>query len=228
MAGVFLDSPCSSPGGVRGARNIRSVYKQGCCLCCFLSGPMLLMQLGTLCVTPSPGSSYPRFHWELQQDQHGGHYPQRRLLCWSLSGLRKCEPEVQQGAKYLTLQSMVGFLPGSGQKAPGIRDRLSCEAPLGVYQPARVQIPRIDVAGARRGQPGCLLPHCPNSIFTQRSPEDSGDLWFVRAVLAVSSPCGLGVEPVGLTPRYLQLSVSRAPRPLLLSKRLFCASSPDR
>lgn len=51
-----------------------------------------------------------------------------------------------------------------------------------------------------RGQPGCLLPHCPNSIFTQQSSEDSRDLLFLCAILPVSFPYGLGVEQVYLNP----------------------------
>lgn len=43
---------------------------------------------------------------------------------------------MQQGGKGFTTSKHGYFMPGTEQKAPGIRDRLGCQAPLGVYQPA--------------------------------------------------------------------------------------------
>lgn len=120
---------------------------------------------------------------------------------WSLVSVnvtRKCS----KVASVSLLQSTVNFMPGSEQKAPGIRDRLRCWAPPGVYWLAWVQISWIYVAVPHGGQPGCFLPHCPNSIFTQQFSEDFKDLLFLRASLPVSFPYGIGMEQVDLTLWY--------------------------
>lgn len=123
-----------------------------------------------------------------------------------------------------TVQSAVSSIQGESRRHQGQAQMLGTAWSLSACLSADISNLH---ALPHRPQPGCLLPHCPNSIFTQQSSEASRDLLFPcvsPSKLPIWPWHGTGLSnPVALTAQLWLVS-----RPLVWPKWPFCVSPLER